>query len=187
LLTDFLQPMGLFDRLLGSRASEKANQPAPVSKPKQEETTFFLDSDASSSLGNVEFMRRSNRIRRTFPGNADSPGQKELVQEVASMEARLEASTPGLAGESINDDTTVNLTGGVPKPVKKTFAQPMTQAELDQRKKGAAVAVNAPAAAPAAARKASADAGSGQPGSSQPGGKPGDINPFKAMARDLQA
>jgi hypothetical protein len=178
--------MGLFDRLLGSRASEKANQPAPVSKPKQEETTFFLDSDASSSLGNVEFMRRSNRIRRTFPGNADSPGQKELVQEVASMEARLEASTPGLAGATINDDTAVNLTGGVPKPVKKTFAQPMTQAELDQRKKGAAVAVNAPAAAPAA-RKASADAAASQPGSSQPGGKPGDINPFKAMARDLQA
>lgn len=178
--------MGLFDRLLGSRASEKANQPAPVSKPKQEDTTFFLDSDASSSLGNVEFMRRSNRIRRTFPGNADSPGNKELVLEVASMEARLEASTPGLAGESLNDDTAVNLTGGVPKPVKKTFAQPMTQAELDQRKKGAAVAVNAPAAAPAA-RKASADAGASQPGSSQPGGKPGDINPFKAMARDLQA
>ncbi len=179
--------MGLFDRLLGSRASEKTNQPAPVSKPKQEESAFFLDSDASSSLGNVAFMRRSNRIRHTFPGNADSPGEKELVLEVASMEARLEASTPGLAGESTDDDTTVNLTGGVPKPVKKTFAKPMSQAELDLRKKGAAVAVNAPAAAPAAARKASGDGAAPQPGTSQPGGKPGDINPFKAMAKDLQA
>jgi hypothetical protein len=179
--------MGLFDRLLGSRASEKANQPAPVSKPKQEETTFFLDSDASSSLGNVEFMRRSNRIRRTFPGNADSPGGKELVQEVASMEARLEAKTPGLAGESTDSDTAVNLTGGVPKPVKKTFAQTMSQAELDQRKRGAAVAVNSPAAAPAEARKASSEAAASQPGLSQPGGKPGDINPFKAMAKDMQA
>lgn len=179
--------MGLFDRLLGSRtASVKSSTSAEPAKPKQEEA-FFLDSDASSSLGNVEFMRRSNRIRRTFPGNADSPGGKELVQEVASMEARLEISSPGLAGESTDVDSSVNLTGGVPKPVKKTFAQPMSQAELDARKKGAAVAVNAPAATPPAPRKAAGEeAASDQPRITQQGGKPGDINPFKSMAKDLQ-
>jgi len=181
--------MGLFDRLLGSRPStEKVSDAGRAAKSKKEEEAFFLDSDASSSLGNVEFMRRSNTIRRTFPGNADSPGEKEMVMEVASMEARLEVSTPGLAGESLESDTRVDLTGGIPKPVKKTFAKTMSQAELDQRKRGAAVAVNAPAAAAPAPRQASTtEPGSDQPRITQQGGKPGDINPFKSMAKDLQA
>ena len=180
--------MGLFDRLLGSRSSTvKITDSAKPAQPAKDEAAFFLDSDASSSLGNVEFMRRSNTIRRTFPGNADSPGEKELVVEVGSMEARIEASTPGLAGESTETDTSVDLTGGIPKPVKKTFAQPMSQAELNQRMKGAAVAVNAPVAAPPAARRASAADSAESTASSSQGGKPGDINPFKSMARDLQA
>ena len=48
--------MGLIDRLLGG------NKPVSVTgaaKPaKKQEEAFFLDSDASSSMGNVELMRR---------------------------------------------------------------------------------------------------------------------------------
>ena len=180
--------MGLFDRLLGSRTASVKTTSQSEAKPKPQEEAFFLDADSSSSLGNVDFMRRSNTIRHTFPGNADSPGEKELVMEVASMEARLEASTPGLAGESLDQGSDINLTGGVPKPVKKTFAKTMSQAELNERKKGAAVAVNAPSAAPPSPRKAAAaEASSDQPRITQQGGKPGDINPFKSMAKDLQA
>jgi hypothetical protein len=100
------------------------------------------------------------------------------------MEAKLENMTPGLAGINPDNDVTVDLTGGVPKPVKKTFAQTMTKAELEQRKRGAAVAVNLPGSAP---RKAeTGDQGvDEQPRITQQGGKAGDINPFKSMARDL--
>ena len=181
--------MGLFDRLLGSRSpSVKISGQTPVEKPKKDEETFFLDADASSSLGDVNFMRRSNRIRRTFPVSADSPGNKEMVAEVASMEAKLEKMSPGLAGINPDSEVKVDLTGGVPKPVKKTFAQPMSKGELDQRTRCAAVAVNAPGSAP---RKANSGEGTGdnaQPQiTQQQGGKAGDINPFKAMARDLNA
>ncbi len=180
--------MGLFDRLLGSRsASVKVSDAGQAPKAKKEEEAFFLDSDASSSLGNVAFMRRSNTIRRTFPGNADSPGEKEMVMEVASMEARLEVSTPGLAGESLESDSRIDLTGGIPKPVKKTFAKTMSQAELDQRKKGSGVSVNAPVPAPPAARKAASAEPTSQQSTTGQTGKPGDINPFKSMAKDLQA
>jgi hypothetical protein len=74
----------------------------------------------------------------------------------------------------------------VPKPVKKTFAQTMTKAELDQRTRGAAVAVNAPGSAP---RKPASDGEQNgeQPKITQQGGKAGDINPFKSMARDLNS
>jgi hypothetical protein len=178
-------PMGLLDRLLGgSKSVTGANSSA---KPaKKEEEAFFLDADASSSMGNVEFMRRSNTIRRTFPGTADSPGNKEMVAEVASMEARLEKATPGLGGVQPKE-TELNLTGGVPKPVKKTFAEQMSKAELDQRMKGSAVGVNVPGG-PAAikADKEKAAGSQAQPQiSSQQVSKPGDIDAFKAWAKDI--
>ncbi|MCS5705283.1 hypothetical protein NZK27_03665 [Synechococcus sp. FGCU-3] len=178
--------MGLFDRLFNSGAG--AASPKNKPEPKKEAETFFLDADASSTLGDVNFMRRSNTIRHTFPGTASSPGNKELVEEVASMEAELKKVTPGLGGVEPKE-LEVNLTGGVPKPVKKTFAKPMSAAELEQRKKGSAVAVNAPgaAAAPAARKKNEAEAAA-QPQISQLNtAKPGSIDPFKQMVKDLNA
>ena len=143
--------MGLLDRILGSRTpSVKVTGTSAKPKPaKQEPEAFYLDADSSSSLGDVNFMRRSNKIRHTFPGNADSPGEKEMIQEVASMEAKLEVMTPGLAGMKPSTGGDVNLSSGVPKPVKKTFVQQMSPAEMEQRLKGSAISgVNAPSAPP---------------------------------------
>lgn len=173
--------MGLLDRLLGGSKSVTGTTPAKAA-PKQE--SFFLDADASSSMGNVEFMRRSNTIRRTFPGNADSPGTKEMVAEVASMEANLQKMTPGLAGTPLEETIEVSLTAGVPKPVKKTFAQQMTSSQLAQKLKGSALAVNTPGGA--AARDASETAES-TPAPSGAAARAGAIDPFKAMARDLNS
>ncbi len=176
--------MGLFDRLLGSKSDTAGNTPA---KPAKKEEAFFLDADSSSSMGNVEFMRRSNTIRRTFPGTVNSPGMKEIVDEVASMEARTERRSPGLPGteEAMAD---INLTGGVPKPVKKTFAEQMSKAELEDRMKGSAVGVNVPGG-PAAIKKDKDEAAStqGQTQISQQATKPGDIDAFKAWAKDLSS
>jgi len=177
--------MGLFDRLLGSRSSgvKNSGQSEPA-KAKKAEDAFFLDPDAAISLGDVNFMRRSNTIRRTFPGNADSPGQKEMIQEVASMEARLETMTPGLAGTSTDTDVEVNLTGGVPKPVKKTFAQQLSPAQLAQRMKGSAVSVNQPGGAPSARQ---AKASESEDATTPAAGRAGSIDPFKSMAKDLNS
>jgi hypothetical protein len=171
--------MGLFDRLLGGNKSVTSTTPAKAAK---QEEAFFLDADASSSMGDVNFMRRSNTIRRTFPGTADNPGGKERIEEVASMEARLEKVSPGLGG-TVDVEQEINLTGGVPKPVKKTFAEQMSKAELDQRMKGSAVAVNTPGVA---APKKAVDSSDAQPQISSPStAKPGDINAFKGWAKDL--
>jgi len=59
------------------------------------------------------------------------------------MTSRREMATPGLGGE-VEKSVETDLTGGVPKPVKKTFAEQMSKAELDQRMKGSAVGVNVP-------------------------------------------
>ena len=175
--------MGLFDRLLGGSKSASATGPA---KPAPKAEAFFLDADSSSSMGNVEFMRRSNTIRHTFPGTASSPGGKELVEEVASMESRLEKATPGLGG-AVEQETEINLTGGVPKPVKKTFAEQISKAELDQRMKGSAVGVNVPGGTAAIKKeKDAASAAQGQPQiTNQTTSKPGDINAFKGWAKEI--
>jgi hypothetical protein len=182
--------MGLFDRLLGTRpAPVKVSGQSESPKPTKDDASFFLDADSSSSLGDLNFMRRSNRIRRTFPGNADSPGGKELVVDVASMEARLETSTPGLGGVSTEVNTDVNLTDGVPKPVKKTFAQQISSAELSQRMKGSAVAgTNTPGGPDAAAARRAQEQGNTADGTGTPqGGRPGAIDPFRSMAKDFNA
>ncbi len=176
--------MGLFDRLFGSRAAS-VTKPEAAAKAKPKAESFFLDPEASTSLGDVKFMKRSNTIRHTFPGNADSPGDKEMVAEVASMEARVEKMTPGLAGIQPAEKGSVNLTGGIPKPVKKTFAQQMSPAELGQRMKGAAVTpTNVPGGAAAAKQQKEAEAQS-QPKISQQPAKPGNTDPFRSMVRDL--
>ena len=183
--------MGLFDRLFATRDGNAAAPKTP--QPKKEVETFFLDADASSSMGNVDFMRRSNTIRRTFPGTADSPGNKEMVAEVASMESRLERVSDGLGGQSSQAEPAFDLTRGVPKPVKKTFAQTMSQAELDQRMKGSAMGVNVPGGSAAikqeqaqAQAQAAAMASSQVQISQQASGKAGDIDPFKRMSREIK-
>lgn len=174
--------MGLFDRLLGGKAASNA---AEANAPKKPDTSFFLEPEASSSLGDVSFMKRSNTIRHTFPGTLDSPGNKEMVAEVASMEARVEKMSEGLAGLQPQIES-VNLTDGVPKPVKKTFAQQLSQAELEQRMKGSALGVNVPGGT-AAMKKDMEKQGQDQPAFTQQTGKPGDIDPFKSMAKDLRS
>jgi hypothetical protein len=102
------------------------------------------------------------------------------------MESRLEKASPGLGGV-VEQESEINLTGGVPKPVKKTFAEQISRAELDQRKKGSAVGVNVPGGPAAIKKDSEAAAGSqAQPQiTSQNAGKPGDINPFKGWAKDI--
>jgi hypothetical protein len=173
--------MGLFDRLRGSKPA--AN---PADAAAKADKTFFLDADASSTMGDVNLMRRSNTIRHTFPGTADNPGTKEMVQEVSSTAAKLEKASEGLPGMASTTES-ISLTGGVPKPVKKTFAKQMSEAELSQRLKGSAVTgVNVPGG-PAAVKQAKeqADTGSQPKITAQQPSKPGSIDDFKAMVRDL--
>lgn len=178
--------MGLFDRLRGAKPASTAAEANTSKKPDE---GFYLEPDAASSLGDVNLMKRSNTIRHTFPGTRDNPGGKEMVAEVSSMEAKLEKVSEGLPGAA-PAETGVSLTGGVPKPVKKTFAKQLSQAELEQRKKGSGVSVNVPGG-PAAVKKEKEQAAAAQP--SQPmisqlaDAKPGAIDPFKQMVKELNS
>ena len=167
--------MGFFDRLLKQDSQNSDNTIKPRKPAKEKPAEFFLDADSSSSLGNVDYMREAKTIRRTFPGTVDSPGTKEQIMTIAAETESLDKRSEGL---------------GDPKPVKKTFAEQVSTEEMNKRLRGTAITgVNTPAPANAApvARKEilkeeEATAASSKASASD---KPGSIDPFRQMVRDL--
>ena len=182
--------MGFFDRLLKNDASDADATIKPRKPAKEKPSEFFLDADSSSSLGDVNYMRESKTIRRTFPGTADSPGTKEQIMEVAAETEKLEKRSEGLGGV-VKKEESVDLTAGIPKPVKKTFAEQVSAQEMNKRLKGVAIAgVNVASSADAApvARKEQLkpqDEPTTRTGAAAPSNKPGSIDPFRQMVRDL--
>jgi hypothetical protein len=61
---------GFFSNLFGRKNKDN-------DQPKE---AFFLESDDAKSMGDMDYMRTPNVIRRTFPKSASSPGHKELIQ-----------------------------------------------------------------------------------------------------------
>ncbi len=182
--------MGLLDRLLKKDSAESDSTIQPRKPAKEKPAEFFLDADASSSLGDVNYMRESKTIRRTFPGTAANPGTKEQIMEVAAETEKLEKRSEGLGGV-VKQEESFKVTAGIPKPVKKTFAEQMSTAEMNKRLKGTAITgVNTPAPADAAplGRKEELkpqEEPVAKTGSAAPSSKPGSIDPFRQMVRDL--
>ena len=185
--------MGFLDRLLKGNSSDT---PAKPKVPVDKKAAFFLDSDSSSSLGDVAYMREAKTIMHTFPGTASSPGDKKLVFEVDAMDTKLEERSQGLGGSATQEQEKLYpISSGIPKPVKKTFAEKMTQEEMEKRLRGSAITgvnTNAPIGAKAVSGIQDAQYNdNNKPKNTKPkanigrSSSSGSIDPFRAMARDL--
>ena len=82
--------MGFFDRLLNSGSKGSSAEPQQKPKAEKQDDSFFLDSDASSYLGDRNYMREAKTIRRTFPVTAENRGGKELETPVDAMDLTVE-------------------------------------------------------------------------------------------------
>ena len=47
---------------------------------------FFLNPDDAQTLGDINYMRKSVRVRHTFPKNLSNPNGFEIVKDVSSSE-----------------------------------------------------------------------------------------------------
>ena len=47
---------------------------------------FFLSPDEAQTLGDINYMRKSVRVRHTFPKNLKNPNGFEIVKEVSSSQ-----------------------------------------------------------------------------------------------------
>ena len=110
--------------------------------------------------------------------------------EVAAETEKLEKRSDGLGGV-VKKEESISLNAGIPTPVKKTFAEQVSTEEMSKRLKGTAITgVNTPAPADAApvGRKAELKAKEepvAKAGSAAQSSKPGSIDPFRQMVRDL--
>ncbi len=90
---------GFLNRLF--KRQGKADQPpqedtSQAAKPKQKSQAFFLDPDDAKSYGDIDYMRTSRTVRRTFMG-----GKYELVQEVsADIKKEVDEPTPSQPTDS---------------------------------------------------------------------------------------
>lgn len=59
-------------------------------KEEGSKEAFFLDSDESKSLGDIEYMRTPNTVRRTFAKKAGETEHKEFIQNVTAMDRKVD-------------------------------------------------------------------------------------------------
>ena len=61
-MTGFIK--GLFKGNKGNKVAKSAPAPQP---PQQKGNAFFLEPDDAKTFGNIDYMRKTNTIERTFP------------------------------------------------------------------------------------------------------------------------
>ncbi|MGV0027870.1 hypothetical protein [Phormidesmis priestleyi] len=92
-MTGFLR--GLFSGKGKSESEPKAEPPKPAKqKPipaSKDSNAFFLDANESQTYGNLDYMRASKKVRRTFPKTVDQPDEMEFVQEVSATKRIVES------------------------------------------------------------------------------------------------
>lgn len=77
---------GFVKRLFGSKRAD-SDATAQRVKPQSTSGAYFLDEDSAKSLGNLDYMRTAQTIRRTFPKTAGSPEEKEVIKRVSAMDS----------------------------------------------------------------------------------------------------
>ncbi len=116
------------------REEQPAPPPVKTPAPSQKAEAFFLEMDDARTLGNIDYMRKSKKIRRTFPKTASQPEEKELLMEVsattmknASLNGQVEevntpeSLTPKVdeAAERRRTDTSMDMFRNMAKGIKK--------------------------------------------------------------------
>jgi hypothetical protein len=109
---------GLFRALFGSKTKyvdERETQNSGTTNENKED--FFLNPDEAQTFGNIEYMRKSKTIRKTFP-KTKSNQTTEVFNEVSSIEQ----------GRITNNQTSQPAPTSQPKPK----AEPLSSAQNPQ-------------------------------------------------------
>ncbi|MFH7243239.1 MAG: hypothetical protein ACHWZW_10365 [Spirulina sp.] len=83
---------GFIRGLFGGKAKNpgEADRPAKAKPQPSIESaggSYYLDPDDAKSFGNIEYMRSSKTVRRTFAKKRGETEEKESIRKVSAMEA----------------------------------------------------------------------------------------------------
>ena len=67
---------------------------------------FFLSPDDAQTLGDLKYMRKSVRVRHTFPKNLKNPQGFEIEKDISSIEDNSQTKVPKSGVESSISETT---------------------------------------------------------------------------------
>jgi len=86
---------GFIRGLFGGKAKNPGEADRPVRQPaaqqptiKQVEGAYFLSDDDAKSYGNIEYMRSSKTVRRTYAKKRGETGEKESIRQISALEAK---------------------------------------------------------------------------------------------------
>lgn len=68
-----------------------------VNVPKQGKGAYFLNQDAASTMGDVEYMRSAKSVKRTYAKTVESPTEKATIKQVSSMTRKVYEEGESLA------------------------------------------------------------------------------------------
>jgi hypothetical protein len=105
---------GFIRGLLGGK---KTKNPGEADRPVRQQPTieqaggaYYLEPDDAKSYGNIDYMRSSKTVRRTFARKAGETEAKESIRQISAMEA-IRQTAAGLPAEKT--------------PQAETFSQPV--------------------------------------------------------------
>lgn len=81
---------GFIRGLFGGKAKNPGESDRPAKPQPTIESaggTFFLDPDDAKSFGNIEYMRTSKTVRRTFAKKRGETEEKESIRTISALEA----------------------------------------------------------------------------------------------------
>ena len=79
---------------------------------------FFLSPDEAKTLGDIEYMRQSNTVTHTFPGNVRNGGSFAVTKQVNAMEEKVMDERPGFSSAPAPKASTPAPKAPAPRPVK---------------------------------------------------------------------
>lgn len=108
-------------------------------QPSQPKDAFFLDPDSAKTFGDIDYMRKSKIVRKTFPKTLSNKEGGELIQEVSSMKMTKKnpnqlsnsssdsnitfsdtfSSSPSFASQNRKIDTNMDMFRNMAKKIKK--------------------------------------------------------------------
>ena len=93
---------------------------------------FFLSPDDAKTLGDINYMRKSVRVRHTFPKNLKNPNGFEVVKDVSSSEDKFVSkfndnrSTNSFSPSASNNQNTFS-----PQPAKSISKSSTQSTNMD--------------------------------------------------------
>jgi hypothetical protein len=122
------------------QSAKKAEQPKKVEQPAKRvvrdrpSNAVFLEADDARGLGNVEYMRTSKTIRRTFPKTLNGE-EREVIQKISALEkAKAAGDTAAVSALTSDLQRTVQSAGSVDPEIRKAAIEEVVRSDNTERR-----------------------------------------------------